>query len=88
MMVELYTKPDCPYCSRAKTLLRDQQISFTEYKLNEDYTREILSDKFPEAKTFPVVVMDGFRIGGYTELRQKLFEETVDTRKLLNEGSF
>jgi glutaredoxin 3 len=87
MNVEIYTKPDCPYCSRAKSLLRDQQIPFTEQKLDEDFTREILLEKFPEAKSFPVVVIDGFRIGGYTELRHKLMEETQDTRKLLNEGN-
>ena len=24
--VEVYTKPDCPYCSRAKQLLRNQGV--------------------------------------------------------------
>jgi glutaredoxin 3 len=85
MNVEIYTKPDCPYCTQAKQLLRDKQIPFTEHKLNEDFTREILLEKFPEARKFPVVVLDGFRIGGYTELRQKLTEETQSTAKLLTE---
>lgn len=87
MNVEIYTKPDCPYCSRAKNLLRDKQIAFTEQKLDEDYTREILLEKFPDVKSYPVVVVDGFRIGGYIELRNMLMEETQDNRKLLNEGN-
>ena len=85
-MIEIYTKADCPYCTKAKQLLRDRQIPFTEQKLNEDFTREILLEKFPDAKSFPVVVIDGFRIGGYTELNQKLNEETQNTQKLLTEG--
>ena len=85
-MIEIYTKSDCPYCTKAKQLLRDRQIPFTEQKLNEDFTREILLEKFPDAKSFPVVVIDGFRIGGYSELNQKLNEETQNTQKLLTEG--
>ena len=85
MNIEIYTKPDCPYCTNAKTTLRDRQIPFTEYKLNEDFTREILLNKFPEASTYPVVVIDNFRIGGYTELLEKLNENLHDSRKILNE---
>jgi len=86
MHIEIYTKPDCPYCTNAKQLLRDRQIPFTEQKLNEDFTREILLERFPDAKTFPVVIIDGYRIGGYTELKKQLNEETISTAKLLNEG--
>lgn len=86
-MVELYTKDNCTYCVQAKQVLRDRQIQFVEYKLNEDFTREIILEMFPEAKTFPVVVVDGFRIGGFTELRQMLNEEMKSTTKFLAEGA-
>lgn len=82
-MVEIYTKENCTYCVQAKNILRDRQISFVEYKLNEDFTREIILEKFPEAETFPVVVVDGFRIGGYNELRRMLNEEVNTTQKFL-----
>lgn len=84
--VEVWTKPDCPYCLRAKQLLRNKAIPFNEYKLNEDFTRENLLEKFPNAKTYPVIVIDGFHIGGFTQLNERLNEEFGDTRKLLNEG--
>lgn len=82
--VELYTKQDCPYCTKAKVLLRNMDIPFSEQKLDQDFTREILLEKFPLAKTFPVIVVDGFHIGGYSQLVEKI--NTVDNRKLLNEG--
>ena len=59
--------------------------NFIEYKLDEDFTREILLSKFPEAKTFPVIVIDGFNIGGFQQLQQQINEETSDNRKILLE---
>jgi glutaredoxin len=53
--------------------------------LDKDFTREQLLEMYPTARSFPVVVVDGFYIGGYTQLEQKLNEEFKDQRKLLNE---
>lgn len=86
MVIELYTKDDCVYCTRAKTLLREKNLSYTEYKLNEDFTREHLLGKYPGAKTFPVVIVDGYRIGGYTELNETLNQNTSSS-KFLVEGN-
>jgi len=88
MAIELYSKTNCSHCDQAKQLLRTHGKDYIEYKLDEDFTREILLSKFPEAKTFPVVVVDGFHIGGYQQLLQQLNEETSDTRKVLLEGSY
>jgi glutaredoxin len=85
MRVTLYTKHDCFYCSQAKVLLASKNIQFTELKLNEDYSRDNLLEMFPTAKTFPVVVVDGFNIGGFTQLQTMISEQTASTAKLLNE---
>ena len=84
-MIEIYTKPDCPYCNKAKQLLRTTNQQFNEFKLNVDFTREILLEKYPNAKTYPVVVVDGFHIGGYTQLAEMINQSSTDDRKLLNE---
>jgi glutaredoxin 3 len=83
--IELYTKDNCPYCNRAKHLLTTMNIPFTEKKLGVDFTREILLEKFPLAKTYPVVVEDGWHIGGYTQLVEKINSSTKDTKQLLTE---
>lgn len=86
MNVVIYTKDACPYCNSAKTLLTTKGLGYTEMKLNEDFTREFLLENFPSAKTFPVIVVDGFYIGGYEQLKTKLNESLNNTQKLLNEG--
>jgi glutaredoxin 3 len=85
MNVVIYTKENCSYCSRAKMLLVSKNIPYTELKLNENFTRENLLELFPSAKTFPVIVVDGFNIGGYSQLNEMLANKESDTRKLLNE---
>lgn len=87
MAIEIYSKNNCTFCEQAKQLLKMHGKNFTEYKLDEDFTREILLSKFPEAKTFPVVVVDGFNIGGFQQLQQQINEETSDSRKVLLEGN-
>lgn len=87
MAIEIYSKNNCVFCEQAKQLLKTHGKNFTEYKLDEDFTREILLSKFPEAKTFPVVVIDGFNIGGFQQLQQQINEETSDSRKVLLEGN-
>lgn len=88
MAIEIYTKEDCAYCVNAKNLLRMHKKEFVEYKLNEDFTRDILLSKFPEARTFPVIVIDGFNIGGYDQLQRQINEEMQDNRKVLLEDGY
>jgi glutaredoxin 3 len=85
MAIEIYSKDNCSQCDQAKNLLKNKGKDFVEYKLDRDFTREILLDKFPEAKTFPVIVIDGFNIGGINQLNEHLNIE--DNRLLLNEGA-
>ena len=41
--------------------------------LDADYSREESFQKFPNAKTFPQIIINGKKIGGYHEL-EKWFE--------------
>ena len=72
MIVEVYSKDGCGYCTAAVNLLRSSSIKFTEQKLGIHFTREMLLEKFPSAKSFPVIVVDGMYIGGYNELTEEV----------------
>lgn len=85
MKVTLYTKQNCSYCNQAKVLLASKNISYTELTLDSDFTRENLLEMFPSAATYPVVVVDGFNIGGFSQLKYMIEEQTTSTAKLLNE---
>jgi glutaredoxin len=42
--------------------------------LDEDFDREALMETFPGARTFPQIIVDGKKIGGYTEFKQLVDE--------------
>ena len=48
--------------------LQNEISDYKKYMLDVDYTREDFVNKFPEARTFPQITMDGNYIGGFTEL--------------------
>ena len=81
MIVEIYSKLDCPYCVQAENLCKQNHINidYTKYMLDVDFTREELFEKFPTARTFPQIVVDDESIGGFME-----FQEMVNERKALN----
>jgi len=89
MQVEIYTKPSCSYCFKAKELMANKNIVYTEYKLNEDFTREVLLEKYPTIKTYPVIVIDGMMIGGYEQFKTMVLleEQRTGTMKFLAENT-
>lgn len=72
MKFQIYSKENCPYCTRAVFILQTRNLQFEELKLGNDFSREEILAKFPSAKTFPqiqLVTEDGEQyIGGYNEL--------------------
>jgi len=87
MNVTIYSKDNCSYCTSAKMLLSSKGIQYNEMKLNEDFTKESLQQLFPSATTFPVIVVDGFNIGGFNQLQKMINEQTNTTGKFLTEAS-
>ena len=86
MHVEIYTRPGCGFCDKAKDLMNNKGIAYQEYKLDVDFTRAILSEKYSTAKTYPVMVVDGFYIGGFNEFKTIVEQSLRDTKRYLREG--
>lgn len=85
MRIEIFSKENCGYCTAAKNLLRNSNIPYTEQVLNIHFTRELILEKFSTAKTFPVIVVDNYYIGGYNELRKLLEERASGDQIFLTE---
>lgn len=83
MHVEIYTRTGCGFCESAKDLLKKTGIPYSESKLDVDFTRDMLMERYSSAKTYPVIVVDGFYIGGYSELCALIEERVSNSRKLL-----
>ena len=69
-MITIYGKDNCPYCDKAKSLCERIGEEY-EYKLlGTDFTGQEMMQTFPTARTFPQIIVDGNKIGGYTELEE------------------
>lgn len=66
--VIVYTKDNCPYCDRAKALLRSKDQRFHEMKIGVDLTREDFMSIFPDVRTVPFILIDEEQVGGYDKL--------------------
>lgn len=71
----LWSKDNCPYCTKAKMLLNGKGIKFEERKVDgTTWTRELLLEAAPNAKTFPQIWLHGKYIGGCDQL-EKYFQD-------------
>ena len=69
MNVEIYSKPQCPFCIQAKALAEREGHNLTYKMLDVDFNREELMETFPGARTFPQIIVNGDKIGGFTEFK-------------------
>ena len=68
MKVEIFGKPDCIHCEKAKFLCKQKEIEFIYKELGKDFEMGFILEKFPGAKTFPQIIVDGEHVGGYDDL--------------------
>ena len=72
MKVEIYTVNYCPYCKKALSFLNSHNVEYTNYDITEDenYMRKELGKKYNIQGdiTVPQIIIDGKRIGGYTDM--------------------
>ena len=68
MNIEIYTKPGCPYCQRAKSLLQSKGLSFTEYDISVETEKEQEMRERSGRKTVPEIFFDDSLIGGCDDL--------------------
>ncbi|MEJ2508029.1 MAG: glutathione peroxidase [Gammaproteobacteria bacterium] len=72
--VTVFTREGCPYCERAKQMLKEQGIAYDELVLNRDYAEVTLRAVAGESMV-PQVFINGERIGGSEELEQYLAKD-------------
>jgi len=70
MKAEIYSKNNCVFCDKAK--MRLAKFNPEIFMLDKDFTREEFFLKFPNAKTFPQIIINNKHIGTYNELEKWL----------------
>jgi glutaredoxin 3 len=67
--VEIYSTQICPYCVRAKDLLKRKGVTPVEYKVdNDDARRDEMLARSGGRRTVPQIFIDGVHVGGCDDL--------------------
>ena len=67
--IRIYTTPICPYCVRAKALLKKKGAAFDEVDVFMDAdARQEMEDKTNGARTVPQIFIGEQHVGGCDEL--------------------
>jgi glutaredoxin 3 len=67
--VEIYTWRSCPFCIRAKALLKDKGVDFTEYAIDGDeVARRKMAERANGRRSLPQVFINDQHVGGCDDL--------------------
>jgi len=77
MTFTVYSKDNCPYCSKVQQVLQLAELQHVIYKLGSDFTAEQFKKEFGSSSTFPQVVVDQQPLGGCTETIKYLKENNL-----------
>lgn len=77
--IEIFTSPFCPFCHRAKALLKKKGVAFTEVDvmMNAAKMAEMV-EKSGGRQTVPQIFVDGQHVGDCTEIHQMDAEGKLD----------
>lgn len=67
--VEIYTWRSCPFCIRAKKLLDQKGIEYTEYAIDGDEAaRNKMSERANGRRSLPQIFINDHHVGGCDDL--------------------
>lgn len=77
MKIKIYSTPKCPYCVKAIEAAtdmaeKDSRVQVIVLKRYEDFDDSIMRMIFPDAKTYPQIIIDGHKIGGWAEFQEEM----------------
>lgn len=75
MTFTVYSKDNCPYCTKIEQLMQFTEVKHVVYKLGRDFTKEAFYDEYGEGATFPQVTFGEKRIGGCADTIKFLREQ-------------
>lgn len=83
--VEIYTWSSCPFCIRAKGLLKKKQVDFVEYCIDGDEkARNIMAQRANGRRSLPQIFINEQHIGGCDDIHALESQGKLDP--LLQQG--
>ena len=71
MTIIVYSKNNCVFCSKAKSLLTNLGLEYQEKSLEKDFGSDpskLIEDIGKNVRNMPKIKIDGELIGGYNQL--------------------
>ncbi len=66
--IEVYSATYCPYCDRAKALLKKKGVEFIEYIVDVDAPKRDEMEQRSQRRTIPQIFINDQHIGGCDDL--------------------
>ncbi|MBN4082289.1 glutaredoxin 3 [Mariprofundus ferrooxydans] len=67
--IEVYSGDYCPYCMRAKALLKQRELEFVEYNVQREPEKRLeMVERAPGARSIPQIFINDRHVGGCDEL--------------------
>ena len=85
MTIIVYSKNNCVFCTKAKSLLTNLGLEYQEKSLEKDFGSDpskLIEDIGKNVSTMPQIKIDGELIGGYNQL----VEHFADQKKVNYKG--
>jgi glutaredoxin len=77
MNFTVYSKENCPYCTKVKQVLELTECKHVVYILDQDFTKEEFYSEFGQGSTFPQVICDTKKLGGCVDTIKFLKEQQI-----------
>lgn len=85
--VEIYTWRTCPYCIRAKELLRSKGVEFIEYKIDGDEAaRKQMQKRANGGRSVPQIFINDQHIGGCDDMHELDWQGKLDQMLVSTNG--
>ena len=76
--IQIYTKPHCPYCHRAKALLDNKGVEYQEIDISIDDDKRAEMMRRSQRQTVPQIFIDQIHVGGSDDLVAADNDGTLD----------
>ncbi len=76
--IEIYSTGDCPWCTRAKSLLRSKGLDYEEIDISSNQVRTLEMIERSGRRTVPQIFIDDVPIGGFDELSEMHLKGKLD----------
>ena len=82
MGVEIFSKPDCKYCTYAENMCKDLNLDYSKLLVEKDELKTLCG---PRAVTYPQIKINGEHIGDYFAFQEYLEEAEPMGARLVTE---